>query len=85
MKSKRSEAKNCLSSKNVHLCLIDSVKRRLGECEIVLIFPANHENEVEAQRSEKLSIKQKCQPLFTCLCRKYCTGYKNSIENNRWF
>ena len=38
---------------------------RLGECEIVLIFRANHENEVEAQRSEKLPIKQKCQPLFT--------------------
>ena len=28
MKSKRSEAKNCLSSKNVHLCLLTSVKRR---------------------------------------------------------
>ena len=27
-------------------------------------FRANHENEVEAQRSEKLPIKQKCQPLF---------------------
>ena len=25
----------------------------------------NHENEVEAQRSEKLPIKQKCQSLFT--------------------
>ena len=29
-------------------------KRRLGECEIVLIFQAKLENEVEAQRSEKL-------------------------------
>ena len=28
-------------------------------------FRANHENEVEAQRSEKLPIKQKCQSLFT--------------------
>ena len=46
---------------------------------------AKRENEVEAQRSEKLPIKQKCPSLFTCLCRKYCTGYKNSIENNRWF
>ena len=40
-------------------------KRRLSECEIVLIFRAKHENEVEAQRSEKLPIKQKCQSLFT--------------------
>ena len=31
MKSKRSEAKNCLSSKNVHLCLLNSVKRRKKE------------------------------------------------------
>ena len=41
MRSKRSEAKNCLSSKNVNLCLFDSVqkeKRRLGECGIVLIL-----------------------------------------------
>ena len=28
-------------------------------------FRENHENEVEAQLSEKLSIKQKCQSLFT--------------------
>ena len=28
-------------------------------------FQANHENEVEAQRSEKLPIKQKCQSLLT--------------------
>ena len=35
-------------------------KRRLRECEIVLIFQAKHENEVEAQQSEKLPIKQKC-------------------------
>ena len=48
-------------------------------------FQANDKNEVEAQRSEKLPIKQKCQPLFTRLRRKYCTGYKNSIENDRWF
>ena len=47
-------------------------------------FQANHKNEVEAQRSEKLPIKQKCQPLFTRLRRKNCAGYKNSIENNRW-
>ena len=40
-------------------------KRRLSEYEIVLIFRAKHENEVEAQRSEKLPIKQKCQSLFT--------------------
>ena len=26
MRSKRSEAKNCLSSKNVNLCLLDSVE-----------------------------------------------------------
>ena len=39
-------------------------------------FRAKHENEVEAQRSEKLPIKQKCQSLFTRLSRKYCTGYK---------
>ena len=26
MKSKRSEAKNCLSSKNVNLCLLDSAE-----------------------------------------------------------
>ena len=60
-------------------------KRGLAECEIVLIFRAKHENEVEAQRSEKLPAKQKCQSLFTRFCRKYCTGYKNSIENNSWF
>ena len=48
-------------------------------------FPANHENEVEAERSEKLPIKQKCQSLFTSLCRKYRTRYKNSTENNGWF
>ena len=49
-------------------------KRRLSESEIVLIFRAKHENEVEAQRSEKLLIKQKCQSLFTWLCRKYCSS-----------
>ena len=48
-------------------------------------FLGKHENEVEAQRSEKLPVKQKCQSLFTRLCRKYCKVYKNSIENNRWF
>ena len=48
-------------------------------------FRANHENEVEGQRSEKLPIKQKCQSLFTSLCKKYRTRYKNSIENNRQF
>ena len=37
------------------------------------MFQAKHENEVEAHRSEKLPIKQKCQSY-------YCTGYKNSIE-----
>ena len=30
-----------------------------------LIFRAKHENEVEAQRSEKLPVKQKCQSSFT--------------------
>ena len=40
-------------------------KRRLGECEIVLILRAKRENEVEAQRSEKLPINQKCPSLFT--------------------
>ena len=39
-------------------------KRKLSECEIVLIFWAKHENEVKVQRSEKLPIKQKCQSLF---------------------
>ena len=55
MRSKRSEEKNCLSSKNVHICLLDSVKRRtkrLGECEIVLIFQENNENEVEASEAK---------------------------------
>ena len=28
-------------------------------------FRAKHENEVDAQRREKLPIKQKCQSLFT--------------------
>ena len=28
-------------------------------------FRANHENEVEAQRSEKLPFKQQCQSWFT--------------------
>ena len=36
-----------------------------GECEIVLIFRAKHENEVGAQRTEQLPVKQKCQSLFT--------------------
>ena len=40
-------------------------KRRLSKCEIVLMFWAKHENEVEEQQSEKLPIKQKCQSLFT--------------------
>ena len=40
-------------------------KQRLGECEIVLILRAKRENEVEAQRREKLPIKQKCPYLFT--------------------
>ena len=40
-------------------------KQGLDEYEIVLIFRAKHENEVEAQRSEKLPVKQKCQSLFT--------------------
>ena len=60
-------------------------KRRLGDYEIVLNFRAKHENEVQAHRSEKLPIKQKCQSLFTELRRKYCIGYKHSIENNRCF
>ena len=29
------------------------------------VFRARRENEVEAQRSEKLTIKQKCQSLFS--------------------
>ena len=33
-------------------------------------FRAKYENEVDAQRSEKLPIKQKCQSLFTWLCKK---------------
>ena len=33
-------------------------------------FRAKHENEVEAQRSKKLTINQKCQSLFTWLCTK---------------
>ena len=53
-------------------------KRGLGECEIVLIFRAQHENEVGAQRSKK-TVKRKCQSLFGLL-----TGYKNYIESNRW-
>ena len=28
-------------------------------------FSGKHENEVEEQQSEKLLVKQKCQPLFT--------------------
>ena len=38
---------------------------RLNEYEIVLILEAKHTNEVEAQRSEKLPVKQKCQSLFS--------------------
>ena len=49
--------------------------KRMRNREIVLIFPAKHENEVEVQRSEKLPVKQRCQSLF----------YENSIESNRWF
>ena len=45
--------------------LLQKRKRGSGECEIVLIFRAKHENEVESQRSEKLAVKQKCQSLFT--------------------
>ena len=30
MRSKRSEVKNCLSSKNVNLCLLDSVQKEKG-------------------------------------------------------
>ena len=60
-------------------------KGGLAECEIVPIFRAKHENKVKAQRSEKLPAEQKCQSLFTRLCRKYCTEYKHSIENNSWF
>ena len=32
-------------------------KRRLGECEIVLIFQAKHENEVEAKRKTAYQAK----------------------------
>ena len=49
--------------------------KRMRNREIVLIFPAKHENEVEVQRSEKLPVKQRCQSLF----------HENSIESNRWF
>ena len=63
MRSKRRDAKNCLSSKNFNLCLLDSVKRRKKEVRRMRnrtnFFRAKHENEVEAQRSEKLPIKQK--------------------------
>ena len=34
-------------------------KRGLGECEIVLIFRAKHENEAGAQRSEKTACQAK--------------------------
>ena len=54
-------------------------KRRLSECEIVQIFQPKHENEVEAQRSEKLPIKQKCQSLFIWLCRKYFIFNENNL------
>ena len=33
---------------------------------------AKHENEVEAQGSEKLPIKRKCQSLFTCSSAPLC-------------
>ena len=88
VKAQRSE-KLPIRQKNVNLCLLDSVEKEKGgqanAKSYYFFFRANHENEIEAQRSEKLTIKQKCQPLFTCLCRKYCTGYKNSVENNRRF
>ena len=40
-------------------------KGRERVLEGVLISWAKHEKEVEAQRSENLPVKQKCQPLFT--------------------
>ena len=39
--------------------------RRMRNREIVLVFWAKHENEVEVQRREKLPVSQKCQSLFT--------------------
>ena len=54
-------------------------KRRLSENEIVLIFLAKHENEVEAQQSEELLIEQKCQSLFTWL-----TGGPDVICVTEW-
>ena len=41
------------------------VKKEVRRIRNRKFFRANHENEVEAQRSEKLPIKQKCQSLFT--------------------
>ena len=40
-------------------------KRELGECELLLIFRAKHDNEVKVKRKEKLPVKQQCQSLFT--------------------
>ena len=40
--------------------LFKRAKKGLDEYEIVLILEAKHGNEVEAQRSEKLLVKQKC-------------------------
>ena len=57
-------------------------KRRLSKSEIVLIFRAKHENEVEAQRSEKLLIKQKCKSLFTWLCRRRSLLHPNTAQGS---
>ena len=88
MRSKRSEVKTAYQAKMSILVYLTLYKRKREVRRMrnpTTFFQANHKNEVEAQRSEKLPIKQKCQPLFTRLRRKYCTGYKNSIENDRWF
>ena len=50
MRSKRSEAKNCLSSKNVYLCLLDSVQKEKEVRRMrnrTIFFWTNHENEAE--------------------------------------
>ena len=49
----------------MYVCMYVCMYEKGGECEIVLILRAKRENEVEAQRSEKLPIKQKSPSLFT--------------------
>ena len=48
MKSKRSEAKNCLSSKNVHLCLLNSeAKNCLSSKNVNLCLPDSVESSAQ--------------------------------------